>query len=121
MDTPVLQPTNQPAETRPSPTIETPLEPVPAIIVPPPPAALPTQPTPTIEHGEQQVDEARRACKRTLGPYPLRSQGAALLTLRARNNKPRWGRSTGCAFAASAASTDPGRTRKQAMAEDRVG
>eukprot|EP00965_Chrysotila_dentata_P113349 3746095-Pleurochrysis_carterae.AAC.1 len=87
MDKPVLQPTNQLAETRPSPTIETPLKPVPAILVPLPPADLPTQPTPTIEHSEQQVDEVRRAFKRTLGPYPLQSRGAALLTLRARNDK----------------------------------
>eukprot|EP00965_Chrysotila_dentata_P121608 4020175-Pleurochrysis_carterae.AAC.4 len=43
-----------------------------------------------------------------------------MLTFRSRGDKPRWGRNTGCAFAVSTASTDP-RTRKQAMAEDRIG
>eukprot|EP00965_Chrysotila_dentata_P008865 288953-Pleurochrysis_carterae.AAC.1 len=38
--------------------------------------------------------------KRTLGEYPLRSRApAALLALRARTDKPVWGRGTGCAFA----------------------
>eukprot|EP00965_Chrysotila_dentata_P075984 2511214-Pleurochrysis_carterae.AAC.1 len=59
--------------------------------------------------------------KRTLGDYPLRSRAsAALLATRARTDKPRWGRGTGCAFAVSHISDSP-RTRKQAMAEDRVG
>eukprot|EP00965_Chrysotila_dentata_P078251 2579654-Pleurochrysis_carterae.AAC.1 len=59
--------------------------------------------------------------QRTLGTYPLRSrQPSALLLTRARADKPVWGRGTGCAFAVNNVSTDP-RTRKQAMAEDRIG
>eukprot|EP00965_Chrysotila_dentata_P004667 151871-Pleurochrysis_carterae.AAC.1 len=68
---------------------------------------------------DQRTDARQPPFKRTLGPYPLRSRGAALLALRARDNKPQWGRNTGCAFATSATTTDP-RTRKQAMAEDRI-
>eukprot|EP00965_Chrysotila_dentata_P015576 515614-Pleurochrysis_carterae.AAC.1 len=70
----------------------------------------------------QQPDAARPApFKRTLGEYyPLRLRGpAALLTLRARQEKPQWGRGTGCAFTTNNVSTDL-RSRKQAMAEDRV-
>eukprot|EP00965_Chrysotila_dentata_P068254 2256888-Pleurochrysis_carterae.AAC.1 len=43
-----------------------------------------------------------------------------MLSLRSRRSKPAWGRGTGCAFALSTVSEDP-RTRKQAMAVDRVG
>eukprot|EP00965_Chrysotila_dentata_P029088 967282-Pleurochrysis_carterae.AAC.1 len=59
--------------------------------------------------------------KRTLGEYPLRLRApAALLTTRARRSKPQWGRDTGCAFAVNNVSTDP-RSRKQVMADDRIG
>eukprot|EP00965_Chrysotila_dentata_P002657 86533-Pleurochrysis_carterae.AAC.3 len=62
----------------------------------------------------------RSTFKRTLGEYPLRFGGAAMLSIRSRKSKPAWGLGTGCAFAVSTISENP-RTRKQAMAEDRVG
>eukprot|EP00965_Chrysotila_dentata_P066620 2206284-Pleurochrysis_carterae.AAC.4 len=59
--------------------------------------------------------------RRGLGEYPLRSRRpSALLTMRARHDKPALGRVTGCAFAISNVSTDP-LSPKQAMAEERVG
>eukprot|EP00965_Chrysotila_dentata_P010595 344918-Pleurochrysis_carterae.AAC.2 len=103
---------------------------VPSIANPPPAASTPTPPemaasqrTPATDAAERDVERQpsdKHSFKRTLGPYPLRSRGAALLALRSRRDKPQWGRNTGCAFAACAASADP-RTRKQAMAEDRIG
>eukprot|EP00965_Chrysotila_dentata_P222801 6193190-Pleurochrysis_carterae.AAC.2 len=71
-----------------------------------------------------QTEEAptpREHFRRALGDYPLRWRNAsALLTFRSRKDKPVCGRGTGCAFAVNNVSTDP-RTRKQAMAEDRIG
>eukprot|EP00965_Chrysotila_dentata_P067363 2229413-Pleurochrysis_carterae.AAC.1 len=43
---------------------------------------------------EHRTNERQPPFKHTLGPYPLRSRGAALLTLRARDDKPQWGRNT---------------------------
>eukprot|EP00965_Chrysotila_dentata_P239368 6203060-Pleurochrysis_carterae.AAC.3 len=100
LDKPSPQPPDQPTEARQSPAIGTPTQPTPATFVLTPETAPVTQPAPTVDHAEQQVDNAQRSFKRTLGPYPLRSRGAALLVLRARKDTPKWGRNTGCAFAA---------------------
>eukprot|EP00965_Chrysotila_dentata_P017219 571434-Pleurochrysis_carterae.AAC.3 len=81
-------------------------------------AALPSPP-PTAERDRRPQPPA--PLRRSLGDYPLRSrEPSALLALRARNDKPTWGSGTGCVFAINEVSTDP-RTRKQAMAQDRIG
>eukprot|EP00965_Chrysotila_dentata_P199439 6179386-Pleurochrysis_carterae.AAC.5 len=110
---PFRQSESQAAKTQFQPTTE----PSPATITTPTVAmplaspTLPAQPTPEADLSTRQNEESqlRRSFKRTLGPYPLRSRGAALLALRTRSEKPTWGwgRNTGCAFAASSASTDP--------------
>eukprot|EP00965_Chrysotila_dentata_P123317 4075665-Pleurochrysis_carterae.AAC.1 len=79
-----------------------------------------TTPSPNSTEQSDPRDAPRAPFRRVLGDYPLRSrQPAALLTLRAPQTKPIWGRKSGCAFAINKISDDP-RTRKQAMAEDRL-
>eukprot|EP00965_Chrysotila_dentata_P163660 5404176-Pleurochrysis_carterae.AAC.1 len=121
-DVPMRQNTSQNSATTLPPTATPAAPPVPSVASPPPTITA-DQPTPTVDATDHNVERPtpdQRTFKRTLGPYPLRSRGAALLALRSRRNKPQWGRNTGCAFATCAASTDP-RTRKQAMADDRIG
>eukprot|EP00965_Chrysotila_dentata_P105803 3495255-Pleurochrysis_carterae.AAC.3 len=90
-------------------------------VQPPPRDGSNATPAASVEAETSRRAQRPAVFQRTLGTYPLRSSGpSALLTLCARQSKPRWGRGTGCAFAVNNVSTDP-HTRKLAMAEDRVG
>eukprot|EP00965_Chrysotila_dentata_P137559 4550472-Pleurochrysis_carterae.AAC.1 len=106
---PLHQNTFQSSETTTPPTTTSAAPSVPSVVTPPPTITT-DQPAPTINDTDRNTERQthdQRAFKRTIGPYPLRSRGAALLVLRFRRDKPQWGRNTACAFAACAASTDP--------------
>eukprot|EP00965_Chrysotila_dentata_P036584 1217682-Pleurochrysis_carterae.AAC.1 len=103
LDTPLTQTADQPPETRQLPKTTPTVPPTTATAATPPnppPDPPVNRPLPVADNSERQTEDSQRHFTRTLGPYPLRSRGGALLATRARCGKPKWGRNTRCAFAA---------------------